>query len=152
MKWMLVMSTSVFLEYWQHFNFLGILHRHRMLLKLWKFKPATQLHPAETRKLRNLVHCAWEPQGKKKCRLASAFSAHWFIPLFEENKYCQLCHYREVLGVKDHHILRSTANLFHRTKTTLHPKYLEPVLLQHWLKVLSECNNFFSFSICNLLY
>lgn len=45
MMWMLVMSTSVFLEYWQHFNFLGTLHR--MLLKLRKFKPATQLHPAE---------------------------------------------------------------------------------------------------------
>ena len=31
-KWMLVMSTSVFLEYWQHFNFLGTLHR--ILLEL----------------------------------------------------------------------------------------------------------------------
>lgn len=37
------------------------------------------------------------PQEKKpNCRLVSHFSAHWFIPLLEGNKYCQLCHYRKV--------------------------------------------------------
>lgn len=110
-----------------------------------------QLKPGKIKKPGTL----WLGSLRKKkinCRLASGFSAHCFIPLLKGNKYCQLCHYRKVLGVKDHHILWSVANLYCKTKKILHPKYLEPVLLQHWFKVLFECNNFFSFSTCNLFY
>lgn len=92
-KQMTVTSTSVFLEYWQHLNFLGTLHRY-----CWSCGSLSQKHKYIQLKFESMEKprtLRLESSGKKNCRSVRAFSAHRFISLFYGNKNCQFCHYKK---------------------------------------------------------